>query len=239
VTVTYTSDQTGYDNGAAWFDPLIPWAMIVSTALGDTGGMTFNTPNVADNIMFRSLTLTLTPNAAPLGYGTFNIGLVDSLTVTAFSAANLASAQTTIPIYTETITAANPFQNGVARSFALNLGIVQPQTSPFMGNFRTAQQVLRHSGYNNELALVLTFTGTVQFPASDGTLVGDDVPALSGLNTSKPKLSRADYCPRCGRTMFRENLVTDGYTRQLVCPECWDYGEVRRPASRPPKEING
>jgi hypothetical protein len=235
VTVTYTPTQIGHDVGAVWF----PAAPNFTLGLGGfTGGIQYTLPvfpgGTGCTLQYRSLTLTLTPTAAPGGTGTLTIALVNDVAEAAYSNANLPSAQTTIPLYS----AVHTFVVATPVSFTFNLGVEQLQGDQHVGRLETPMQVLGHSGFAGNCALVLTFTNAVSFDGTAAPLVGDEVPFLSGLPSHKRMLSRADFCPRCGQAIFRENLRPDGFTKTLVCGDCWDRAEQKYPPFKPPKEIN-
>ena len=122
------------------------------------------------------------------------------------------------------------------------------QTGSYVGGMESAAQVLGHSGFQGMIGLVFEYDEalvSVHGPLAPGnpalvpTFVGDETPFLTGLPTTKHRLSRADWCPRCGQPIFREELSPDGFTKSLVCADCWDRGEERYPRFVPPKEING
>jgi len=230
VTVTYTPAQIGTENVGAgtW----VTGVFGIGPLATNVGGIQYTIP-APNQLMFRSLILTLTP---PIGgtTGTLAIALCNDLNEAVFSNTNLPTNQATLPLYS----AAHTFQAGVAVPITLNLGATELQTGAFVGGVESANQVLNHSGFGGNLALVLTFTGVFTQFATSAALVGDEVPFLSGLPSSKPMVSRADCCPRCGTPMFREQLVEDGYTRTLVCSRCWDPAEQRRRRYVPPKEVN-
>ena len=133
---------------------------------------------------------------------------------------NLPSAQTTITVYSATHTFLPPRPD----SFTLRLGVDPLQTGQYIGGTESAMQVIGHSSFQGVIALVLTFTGDVVF-SNTAPLVGDETPFLTGLPTTKRRYSRADWCPRCGKPIFREQLIRDGYTKSLVCSDCWDRDE--------------
>lgn len=227
VTYTPTAGQIGYDTVGVW----AAGGPIVSNA-PSTGGIQYTIP-APDQLLFRSLVVTLTPTAAPTPTGTFTIGLVNNINEPVYSNTNLPSAQTTILLYS----AACDFSSLAATPFSLQLGVEQLQGNQYVGGIKSAMQVLGHSSFQGHIALVLTFTGDVTFSTA-APLVGDETPFLTGLPTTKRRYSRADWCPRCGQPIFREQLIRDGYTKSLVCSDCWDRAEQRYPMPRYPKEIN-
>jgi len=195
-------------------------------------GFQFTIP-APNELLFRSLVLTITPTALG-GTGTLTVTIVDDIDEAVFSATNLPSTQATLPLYsgihdTSTLTAI---------PITLNLGVDPLQTGNFVGGTESALQILGHSGFQGNVALIVIHTGALcQFDRSP-TLVGDETPFLTGLPTTKRRYSSADFCPRCSRPIFREQLIRDGYTKGLVCSDCWDRDEERYPPYRPPKEIN-
>ena len=160
-----------------------------------------------------------------------------------FSNTNLPLDQNTITVYS----AYHTFIPNTTVTFPLNLGVTELQAGNFVGGVETANQVLGHSGFQGVIGLVFTFTGVfVRFHcyiapstvALRPTFIGDETPYLTGLPSNKPMQSRADYCPRCGQPIFREQLSKDGYTGTLVCADCWDPAERRQRRRKAGKEIN-
>jgi hypothetical protein len=236
VTVTYTPSQIGTEAVGIAYGDAPPFNIGDFLGTISMGAIQFTIP-APDQLNFRSLDLTLTPNAGGPGTGVLAVNLVNDINEAAWSATNLPSNQNTLVLYSATHT----LTNGVAETIALNLGVTTPAPDQHVGGTATAMQVLGHSGFQGVVALVVTFLGsgvTMSFDQTACTLVGDEVPFLSGLPSGKPKLSRADWCPRCGVPLFREQLVEDGYTKTLVCPDCYDRAEQRYPPFKPPKEIN-
>jgi hypothetical protein len=226
--------------GAVWTD-MTAANLGVGNLPGPVGGIQYTTP-APNELLFRSLTLTLTPMVGG-GAGTFTVGFVTDLDLQPFSNTNLPSTQTTITVYS----AAHTFVVGTTVTFPINLGVNELQTGNFVGGMETANAGLCHSGFQGVIGLVLTFTGAVttfhsylapSVVALRPTFIGDETPYLTGLLSNKPMMSRADYCPRCGQPTFREYLTEDGYTKTLVCSDCWDPAERRERRRKPGKQIN-
>lgn len=77
-------------------------------------------------------------------------------------------------------------------------------------------------GFSGTLGLVLRLSsGSLTFGDS-ATLETTEGPFFTGLRGPWKAQSRADECPKCGGKSVRETWVRDGYTRQLVCPSCYD-----------------
>lgn len=229
MTVSYTPAQTGRQAVGLWANG----AMVLNPIT--LCGVQFTIP-APNELLFRSLTLSLTPTASA-GAGTTTIAVCSNINEGVFSNTNLPSAQATIQVFSALTT----YTVGVTTTFSLNLGVDQLQSGNFVGGTESANQVLGHSGFQGNVALVIsddTTVTTFDIVASVPTLVGDETPFLTGLPTDKNRLSRADWCPRCGQPIFREQLITDGYTKSLVCRDCWDPGEQRVARFVPPKEIN-
>lgn len=93
--------------------------------------------------------------------------------------------------------------------------------------------------WDGVLSLLLVSEDTSTFTVLVGDLSLETVWNFTGHNTSRPRNSRADLCPKCGGPVFREQLVMDGYTRILVCQDCWDPPDLTgRSRKRPIREIN-
>ncbi|HUW12299.1 MAG TPA: hypothetical protein VM537_21415, partial [Anaerolineae bacterium] len=186
MTVTYVSAQAGNEIVGVWTT-----GAITVSPVPVLGGAQFTIP-APNELLFRSLTLTLTPTVVA-GNGIFGIALCNDVDEAVFSATNLPSNQTTIPIYS----AAHTFVALTPVTFALELGTPALQTGGFVGNTQSAMQVLNHSDFQGNIALIFSDTAaTVQFGTS-ATLVGDETPFLTGLPTGKQRQSRADFCFPC------------------------------------------
>jgi hypothetical protein len=231
AVTTYSTAQTGYEQAGVWVDTGNTNTTVQSTR---TGGLQYTVPAPRE-LLFRSLQLNLSV-AGGVGFpttGTFTVSLVNELNMGLFSNTNLPNSQLLIPVYTATET----FSLGSTHTVLFDLE--QSTTSNTIGGWVTPGQVLQHSVFQGNIALVLTFTGTeTTFATASLGLVIDQEPYLTGLPTTRRRYSSADWCPRCGTPIFREQLIRDGYTKGLVCPQCWDRDEERYPPFRPPKEIN-
>jgi len=228
VTVTYSPAQTGTENiaGAAWV------ATTVAIGAAFNGGYQYTIP-APNELLFRSLIFTITPTAGA-GAGTLGVELCNDLDEAVFSNTNLPSTQATISVYSAAVT----LVVGTAQACTLTLGVEPLQTGSFVGETESAMQVLGHSGFQGNVALVVTWDGTLSTFATTATLVGDETPFLTGIHSGKTRQSRADWCPRCGTPMFREHFIKDGYTKTLVCPSCYDPPVQRRRLVVNPKEVN-
>jgi hypothetical protein len=101
----------------------------------------------------------------------------------------------------------------------LDLGATLAGTG-FSTSFTTLPSVQRQVSWNGVISLGLTNSSSTIL--TDITLVSEELSTLTGLNTAKHRMSRPDHCPRCAKPMWREDLVKDGYTKSLVCEDCWD-----------------
>jgi len=54
------------------------------------------------------------------------------------------------------------------------------------------------------------------------TLVLTVDPQFTGLSGPVEARGRADECPKCGGKSTRDTWTRDGYTKMMVCPECYD-----------------
>ena len=244
MTVSYTPIDIGHEFpvGVTWLD-MTATSMSLGAMPGPIGGIQYIIP-APNELMFRSLILTLAPMVVGgTGVGTVEINLCRDLDLQPFSNANLPSNQDTISIYS----AEHTFVVDTSVGFDLRLGANPLQTGSFVGGMDTAAQWLGHSDFQGVIGLTLTFDGDLVVfhcylapanPLLVPTFVGDEVPFLSGLPSNKAMSSRADWCPRCGQPLFREQLIEDGYTKGLVCSDCYDPPEPRGRRFTPTKEVN-
>jgi len=230
ATVAYAPAQVGSEDIVAG-----TWANgFPAVQTGVWGAGLQYTVAAPSELLFRSLTLSLYVTGGG-ATGVLTVGLCNDLNEAVFSNTNLPSAQNTYQVYSATHT----FVLLDTVTIPLDMEAAGPPSGAFVGDvFDDPMRLLGHSGFQGNIALVLTFTGgLVTFDITD-TLTADQEPFLTGLHTGSAKLSRADWCPRCGSPMFREQFVKDGYTKGLVCPSCYDPPTRRRRAWRPPKEVN-
>jgi hypothetical protein len=233
VTVSYTPAQEGQEFVGLWVNGVAVQVGLTG-ALPHTGGLQYTIP-APNELLFRSLTLIVTPTViAGVATGTFAVNLCNDVNEAVFTSVNRPTLQVVIPVYS----AIHTFVLGTSVSIPLRLGVDPLQTGGFVGATESALQVLGNSEFQGNVALTLTFSGDSITFATGITLVGDETPFLTGLPTTKRRYSSADFCPRCGTPVFREQLIRDGYTKGLVCSDCWDRDEQRFPPFRPPKEIN-
>lgn len=244
MAINATLSQLGseFAVGAAWIDSTVQ-NLTVGDLAGPIGGLQFTiTPN---QYMFRSFVLTIVPMVVNAPAGTLTIDLINDIDLQPFSNANLPSNLNAITVWS----GLPAFAVDTAVSFTFDLNPDNPPTGGFVSTtFESPLQVIGHGSFQGVIGLALTYVdgGVTNFhsylaPSNTAwipALVGDETPLLSGLPTTKHRLSRADWCPRCGQPIFREQLITDGYTKSLVCSDCWDRAEERYPRYVPPKEIN-
>ena len=232
TTYSYQVIGREWPVGVAW------WAgtFMLGDAFGLVGGVQFYlAPNER---LYRSMTLTMTPTvAAGVNTGIVTISMCSNPNdFTVFDDLNLPSNQPTIQLYS----GAHTFAVGVQSTFTLGLDVDPLQAGSFVGSFQTPMQVIGNSSFSGNFALVVTYDSALAVTLDVATvaLTTDETPYLSGLPTTKHRLSRADFCPRCGEAIFREQLRPDGYTKTLVCSKCWDPAERRYPRRPPLKEVN-
>lgn len=236
ANVTYTAIQVGYESVGAWTGGAIT---IGAFGVVFTGGVQFTLP-APNQRLWRALTVNFQPLVNPVPNpltGTLNVDLVNSLDEPPFGVANLPTNQTVMRVYSwpQTIVDTYPFSANLGLNFCSHANPDQ-----FVGQAEQALQVLGHADFQGTMALVITLdaAGVVAINPTNITLDSNEEPWYTGKPTDRSRLSRADFCPRCGTTLFREQLVRDGFTGALVCPRCYDPPERIRRAWVPPKEIN-
>ena len=250
MTINATLSQIGREFfvGTTWLDSVIgPAAATMDDAPGPIAGLQFTVPT---DQLWRSFDLTITPydNGVVDRTGTLTVNFCRTPAMQPFSDTNFPSTQPgLIEVYSEEIT----WIPDTPVEIPIPLTIDQLQTNSGVGNFDSdsIMSTIRHELFNGTIAFTLLWADAGIFSIHSPmapytqtllpTLVGDNTPALySGLPTTHHRMSRADSCPRCGQPIFREQLVRDGYTKSLVCSECWDRAEERYPLPKHPKEIN-
>jgi hypothetical protein len=236
--VTYNNTQVGTEAAGAWFSTILAVGQL-PPAITAISGMQFTVP-APNEILIRSVEIHMTADAfIPAGpteaTGDLTIGMVNDINLQPFSTANLPSGLELVSIYTiPEITFVAGVESVILFDMEPNVSLV----SEFTGGFNTAPQVFGHSGFQGVMGLVFSFSGIVTTFTLDPVIVIDQEPFLTGLRTGKQMQSKATFCPRCGTPTFREYLVKDGFTKSLVCTDCWDPPESRGRRAVVPKEIN-
>lgn len=248
MTISAVSSQMGTEFLGVWTD----WPAVglnLNDIPGPVVGLQYTIPT---DQLWRSFTLTITPwdDPPPAGdpTGLLTVNFCRTPAMQPFDNANLPTTQPgLVAVYSEQTT----FVSDTPIEIPISFEIDQLQVNSGMGNFDddSIMSTIRHELFNGTIAFTIAWEDATAALLHSGvaptsgaltpTLVGDNTPALfSGLPTGHHRLSRADSCPRCGTPIFREQLVRDGYTKSLVCKDCWDRDEERYPPFKPPKEIN-
>lgn len=200
--------QSGQSDGAAWTD-----AFQILGA-GNTVGLQAQLHNARD--VMQTLTLRLVVLATTSGDVTIRVRTEPDPGV--FATANLPESGTGISVASFT----DPFSTVTSADLAVPLA-TGANSDTFSNNFDTVARRFGVSDWAGRIAFSITDTlaAPVGVNVTDTVVVVAVVPELSGLVGPFGR-SRPDWCPKCGHASLRETWIRDGYTRQLVCVDCWD-----------------
>ncbi len=208
-----TMTQLGTSDGSAWTDN-DPITITAATL----GACRFGPVELGVNEVLTSMVLTLTTVATATPTLTVS-GIPDKPELAEWSTSNLPNPQRRIQAV-EAYRIASP---GGVLTLSLDPGI-----------FISLQ---RNSDWNGYFSLVFKSTASILIQVDSLAVETTAASWKPSLADTESHQSRPDLCARCGQPVWRENLIRDGYTRTLVCEDCFDPPEIPIPSSRPPRRL--
>lgn len=211
------TNDDGFDNAGTWDTTglLIPddsWAGFRFTTLparsvAQGSGTLWNATTI-----LTSATLTLTAGLGQAG-GTLTVYVVPETHPAAFSNSRLPNTLSEVQVGS---LATGAITGGQTLSIPLTIATLTPyhRASGFQG----AMAFSVHWAATSAQTLLLTEFPNTGMP----TLVTEELPEITGLEGPWKAEARADRCPKCGTLSTRDTWVRDGYTKMMVCPNCWD-----------------
>lgn len=223
MAVEYDLVQSGTSSLGGWVEGIA----VIGASSVPTAGLMFQIPTAPTlHTMVLRLVIDSPPSVLPL-----DMQLRTELDPGVFSGSNFPESGDRLALtYIE------------ASDTTIDLGFGGVDTPFSNSNFRTVAYYLSREGHSGKVAFSIASsvaTGHI-IDINNTKLLVETVGELSGLEGSieAGKLSRPEFCSRCGHPVFRQDLVKDGYTRTLVCQDCYDPTERRPVRLRRVREIN-
>ena len=181
------------------------------------GWSVFNVQTIASSLVYSA---TFRFGSTTVGDYTLDIITYKLPRISDFTSASPPTT-TDIQLSAATVTVAGPNGFGVANlPLRTSIGQAYSTLARLKANGPTDSLGQQRFAFGVRLSSDSPTTSSPNSFVSTLSLTVD--PQFTGLSGPVEARGRADECPKCGGKSTRDTWTRDGYTKMMVCPECYD-----------------